>query len=171
MMNLSEVNNLQHLSRISWQQKLFKLTPKLVAVVKEDTNVILKLFLQAMEEKKRLLNWMTHIHLLHWLSEHKTWRASLNQDTIKELMTATVIRWSLVGLEHIDTKGIVVSSLHLPDIAVGLWKSKKIGELNKLVSIQLPQDYQPQQDSYALAYQHYWQGLIWNSFDECDTHL
>lgn len=133
----------------SLRHRIFYYAPKLHFSLQEKAHDMLQSFLCWAHEKDLAMDWTLHNCLLNWLCQEKEYLQFMDRAVIKELLIASVTRWSLSGLDHVKAKGILLTSRHLSGTGIGLWKSKKIDEVNKIVQIKLSKS---MPDGYAISY-------------------
>lgn len=151
---------LQTLATQNIRHRIFHYAPKLLAI--SSGKDMLESFLNFASLNNLTFNWTLHLHLLNWLSQHEKWHALLTTEIKKELLIASVTRWSLTGLDHVDAKGIMVTSKQLPLIAAQLWKSESAGLAHKVMLLQLAEKIYPHADSYALSTVYgSWEKIAW----------
>lgn len=88
-------------------------------------------FAQAIVRHDLTNDWCVPVYFIHQLKD------SLNENQIKELLFAAVMRWGLQGLEHIPAKGILMASEFLPNIGIGLRKNERVTSGHRLISVKL----------------------------------
>lgn len=149
------------LSKQSIRYRIFHYAPKLFNLCQSIGDFVDD-FLHHLGEENLSLNWNLHIHLINWLDHQLQFRQHIDTEIVKECLIAAATCWSLTGLDHITVKGILLTIKILPEMAVGLWKNQEASAPNKIVVLQLAQQVQPKQDSYAISYQHgCWDGVAW----------
>jgi hypothetical protein len=165
------------LSGLTYQNlhhRVFHLAKKLLTLSNHNGDDLLRPFLAWSYEKHLTMDWTLHIHLLTWLNQHEKWAREIKKnkekekekEIVKELLTASVIHWSLRGLDHVSAKGILVTSPHMQGLAVGLRKSKTPEMMHKVVIVRLDDHLmkvmgQIKHHYYALTYGDDWRELEW----------
>lgn len=143
----------------SLRHRIFSLAPKLRQISQENGDDMLTAFLSWADTQSIVMDWTLHVALLNWLNHEEKWRPFLGIEVTKELLLAAVTRWSLSGLEHVKAKGILLTSQHLPDQAVGLWKNEKPNLASKILLIKLNKSLP---DGYAISYEAgSWDNVKW----------
>lgn len=144
--------------------KIFHTTPKLKALLDKHYSSVLNEFISATSAED---SWLQHMYFLHWLMEQEVWRKRIDLAIIRELMLASVTRWSLQGLDHVAAKGVLLFSRYSPDVAMGLWKSREPGHPGKAVLVNLVENQHPDMDSYGISYQFgSWQNIEWRALPQ-----
>lgn len=124
---------MQSLNTLAWKQKILSLTPHLMQASIETNTPFLIDFLK-WAEGRLMMSWSLHLHLLNWLKQQPQWRDQLTPVIIKELIIAALTRWSFSGLDHVDSKGILVHSRYYPE-QLGLWKGEAVNSSARIVSV------------------------------------
>jgi len=152
------------LMRQSQFYKIYKYTPRLLAALGEEGDIVLDAFLSWMDKNNLEMEWSLHLYLLHWLCHHSVWKKIIDNDIKKELLIAAVTRWSLLGMEHVTAKGMQIYSSCLPDAAIGIWKSTEMARPAKIVMLPLSDDLRPARDAYKVSFSSgNWEGLEWQT--------
>lgn len=122
---------LQSLFFRNWQRQLKYYAPKL-------PSQIVDTFLEHALAHKINLDWKMHLQLLNWLTH--TNQSAIDPELIEELLIATTLRWSLIGLEHVDAYGMMAATPLLPEMAIGLWKNHQPHLPNKIIRLRMRKD-------------------------------
>jgi hypothetical protein len=112
------------------------------------------------QEEKLSFNWALPMHFLRWLAQQKEW--PLTQEIIQEWIVASLIRWSLTGLDHVHARVLFIATPRLPFQAFGIKKGQQASDSDKIVILKLANTYAAHQDRYATGDAvNAWDGLIW----------
>ncbi|MEO8401086.1 MAG: DUF692 family multinuclear iron-containing protein [Gammaproteobacteria bacterium] len=121
-----------------------------------------KSFLAWAHQNKLSMNWALHAHLLDWFCTQEKFKAHIDEKIKKELLSAAVTRWSSSGMDHFHAQGILLTSKHFPERAVGLWKSAAAEQAGKIVVLKISNQKIPPDDRYAISTeQGNWSGIQW----------
>jgi hypothetical protein len=144
---------------------IFDYAPNVLSLSQyKDGKDIFELFLEWAHQKKLKMDWTLHIYLLDWLCSHPQWEKNINEKIKKELLLASVTRWSMNGMDHILVKGMMLVSQRLSGIAAGIWKSTQADQSGKIIFFKIPKHVFPQLDSYAITQNEVWgESIKWFS--------
>lgn len=152
--------------------KIFHHAPRLKEVLGEKARDIFCEFISRAQSFQNVTpnDWLLHMHFLYWLIQQPAYSARIDFLLVRECMQASVLRWSLAGLEHTDAQGVMLFSQHSPEISVGFWKSREAGRPGKIVLINIPENNHPETDSYAISYEFgNWQNVEWHAIAPAAT--
>lgn len=157
-------DSLTYLAAQNLRHRLMRDVPSLLKISNNRGDDILKPFLHWADENKLAMDWTLHLFLLHWLAHHEKWMQQITPELAKELMIASVIRWSLSGFDYLHAKGIFISTPYLPNVVVCLWKNKEADQSSKVTIMHDPEKIASALPCYAIFYQHSdWKNLSWQS--------
>lgn len=120
-------------------------------------------FLIWAHENSLSMNWSVYLHFLNWIMLQDDYKAKVDDGFIKKILIACLMRWVPNGLDHVLAKGLLVTSQHLPEIIMGVYKSEEADRPGKIVT--LKQKISAPKDAYCLVYKnkgdtHY----LWEDF-------
>jgi hypothetical protein len=134
-----------------WHQ-LFDFAPACLKLsAYDDAKDIFEPFLKWAEENSLSMDWSLHLHFLQWLCEQEKWCARINDKIKKELLMAAAKRWLQSGMDHINVKGLILTSKYLSDIGIAIWKSKQADEMARVVVLSLRANLYPDKNAYAVT--------------------
>ena len=126
-------NSLQHLARTNWKYRLFHYAPMLKNYLGDNADDMLDEFLLYADINKLSLDWRFHFYFLNWLASQKEVPVAIAE----HCLVACVTRWSLSGLDHVASQGVVLMSRCLPSVAIIFWKSEALSEAGKVSRVTL----------------------------------
>lgn len=124
---------------------------------------VLNKFLIWAHENSLLMNWTMYLHFLNWLVLQDEYNAKIDDQFIKKILVASVMRWVTNGMDHVLAKGLLLTSQHLSEIIMGVYKSEEADRPGKIIT--LKQKISAPKDAYCLVYKnkgdaHY----LWEDF-------
>lgn len=128
---------------------LFEHVPQIRALLAQQQEQIEAAFLQHVQSQCLSYDWVLPISYLNWLLMQSEWRSQIGRLHVREALSAAAITWSLMGMESLGVAGIMLTSQHLADEAVLLWKSQAPERSHELVLLQVLPGRHPGRDACA----------------------
>lgn len=152
---LDKLTNLQFRS---WKKLILQYAPTLLDLKNFDE--LLARFFAFMQKNNLNFDWRLHFYLLNFIKNDVPDSICLPK-IVREFLQASLIRWSLSGLDHIDTKGNIAFSCLLGDQAILLWKSSDMGTGPTIKYVKLTANLAPPVDSFAELYSFHLEKIVW----------